>query len=146
MLAYFLNSFPSFEYFSFLLSTGAAGAAGAAVAIFLVFFCQILFSSLFLTNFIKLVSTDGCGLVLGSRVFLDLDSDLEVPLTILDSFWTVLSVMDSVRDSLGDFTLDLLSGSSFLDTSSLKEPDFVTLFPPGPPTWTEDDIFVSFPR
>ena len=135
MLAYFLNSFPSFEYFSFLVSTGAAGAAGA---IFLVFFCQILFSSLFLTNFIKLVSTDGCGLVLGSRVFLDLDSDLEVPLTILDSF--------SGGDSLGDFTLDLLSGSSFLDTSSLKEPDFVTLFPPGPPTWTEDDIFVSFPH
>ena len=94
----------------------------------------------------EFLSDSACGLVLGSLVFFDLDSDLEVPLTIFDIFCTVLSVMDSVRDSLGDFTFDLLSGSSFLDTSSLKDPDFVTLIPPDPPTWTEDDIFVSFER
>ena len=95
------------------------------------------------------------GLRLDSRVFFDLDSDLEVPRMTLLIFWTVLSVMDSVLDSLGDLawpdagcaasacTLALSPAarggrwpaSSFF--SSRNEPDFLTLLPgeaePPPP-------------
>ena len=82
------------------------------------------------------------GLELGSRVFLDLDSDLEVPRTILEIFCTVRSVIDSVRESLGDLTLEALeSEPAFNRTSSLAgplvaatsvslaDPDLVTLAP-----------------
>ena len=82
------------------------------------------------------------GLLLVSLVFLERDSDLELPRTILEIFWTVLSVIDSVLDSLGDFTLDFVS-------SSLHELVLVALLLltlAELPARTEVDIFVSLAR
>ena len=108
------------------------------------FSCALLFSSLFaLSCFTQLTDDDFSfsdsaltlleGLELGSRCFLDLDSDLEVPRTILDIFWTVLSVIDSALDNFGDLMAvsdpDLVLRSSLASLSSLKEPDLVTLTP-----------------
>ena len=82
-------------------------------------------------------SKEFVGLELGSRFFFDLDSDREVPRTILVNFWTVLSVIDSALDNFGDLIqvsdpdLTLVSSldarSSFLERSSLNDPDFETL-------------------
>ena len=96
------------------------------------------------------------GLELGSRVFLDLDSDLEVPRTILEIFCTVRSVIDSVRDSLGDLTLEALeSEPAFNRTSSLAgplvaaasvslaDPDLVTLAPSL--AWSEEELGPELP-
>jgi len=81
------------------------------------------------------------GLRLESLFFFDLDSDLEVPLMTLLIFWTVLSVIDSVLDSLGDLVAaaddsavvvaetvfeDDLDDSSSL-SADLKDPDFLSL-------------------
>ena len=90
---------------------------------------------------------DPVGLELGSLFFFDLDSDLEVPLTIFDIFCTVLSVMDSVLDSFGDLMLesdpDLTRPSSFLSsllfTSSLNDPDLDTLVPDDDEDAPDDD-------
>ena len=60
-----------------------------------------------------------CGLKLASRLFLDLESDLEVPRITLEIFCIVRSPMDSVRVNLGE----LFS----LFFSSLNELDFLTL-------------------
>lgn len=84
------------------------------------------------------------GLRLGSRTFLDLESEREEPRITLVIFWTVLSVMDSVRDSLGDLTPELSPEDLFFAStaitlspvlgwsapacwSSLKELDFFSL-------------------
>ena len=106
------------------------------------FSCALLFSSLALSGFTQLTDdfsfSDSAltlleGLELGSRCFLDLDSDLEVPRTILEIFWTVRSVIDSARDNFGDLMAvsdpDLVLRSSLASRSSLKEPDLVTLAP-----------------
>jgi len=90
---------------------------------------------------------DPVGLELGSLFFFDLDSDLEVPLTIFDIFCTVLSVIDSVLDSFGDLMLesdpDLTRPSSFLSsllfTSSLNDPDLDTLVPDDDEDAPDDD-------
>lgn len=83
---------------------------------------------------------DPLGLRLDSLFFLDLDSDLLVPLMTLVIFWTVLSVIDSVLDSLGDLVvaarvsecepepdLEDLPCSSSLSAPLRKLADFLSL-------------------
>ena len=66
-----------------------------------------------------------CGLTLASRVFFDLESDLEEPLITFEIFWMVLSPMDSVRLNFGDLAADSMDSmeldEELLDLSSLKE-------------------------
>jgi len=91
----------------------------------------------------SLLEAPPLGLRLESRFFLDLDSDLDVPLITFVIFWTVLSVIDSVRESLGDLVLETVRPVScpwtpdpvltLVSVSSLsplrKDPDFLSLFP-----------------
>lgn len=87
----------------------------------------------------SLLEAPPLGLRLESRFFFDLDSDLDVPLITFVIFWTVLSVIDSVRESLGDLVLEVRVSPAVPDpvltlvSSSLsplrKDPDFLSLFP-----------------
>ena len=106
-------------------------------------FSLVLRSFLFLPSFLRSRSVP-VGLRLVSRLFLDLDSDLEVPLMTFEIFCIVRSPIDSVRVSFGEalacsFAVDeeIFNESKeeaeatfdefFSDFSSLNELDFFKL-------------------